>query len=70
MDPTGELEVTVGKRDIFFLKILPGYYDGCYQVLRRDPELEGKCYDVIGAEIRSGGRHICIEVLGIDRGKG
>lgn len=50
-DPTGELEVTVGKTDIYFIQTLPGYYDGCYQVLKRDQELEGRCYSVIGAEV-------------------
>ena len=64
-DPSGELEVTVGKTDIFFLQVLPGYYDGCYQTLKRDPELEEKCYDVIGAEIRSESRHVCINTLGV-----
>lgn len=64
-DPSGELEVTVGKQDIFFLQVMPGYYDGCHQVLKRDPELEGKCYNIIGADIRSGGQHVCIETHSI-----
>lgn len=64
-DPSGELEVTVGKRDIYFLQKLPCYYDGRTQILQRNPELEGKCYNIVGAEIRSNGQHISIETHSI-----
>lgn len=60
-DPSGDMEVTVGKTDIYFLQKIPGYYDGCHQILKRDSALEGECYNIIGAEIRSEGQHICIE---------
>jgi hypothetical protein len=62
-DPTGELEVTVGKTAIHFLQVLPGYYDGCYQVLKTDPSNE--YYNVVGAEIRGSGKHVCIETHSI-----
>lgn len=65
-DPSGELEVTVGKTPIHFLTLIAGYYDGCYSVLKHDPELTGKFYDVVGAEIRCDGYHISIETMGID----
>lgn len=64
-DPSGELEVTVGKTDIHFLSQLPSYYDGHVQILKRDPALEGECYNIIGAEIRGSGAHICIETHSI-----
>ena len=63
-DPTGELEVTVGKTDIHFLQTLPGYYDGYYEVLVRDENLID-CYNVVGAEIRGTGYHVCIETFSI-----
>ena len=62
-DPSGELEVTVGKTDIHFAETIPGYHDGCYQVLKRDPNIEG--YNIVGAEIRSNDQHVCIHTLSI-----
>jgi hypothetical protein len=64
-DPSGELEVTVGKTDIYFLQVIPSYYDGHCQILKRDPVLEGNCYNIVGAEIRSKGQHVCIETHSI-----
>jgi hypothetical protein len=65
-DPSGEMEVTVGKTDIHFIGRSPAYWDGCYQILKRDPALEGKCYNIIGAEIRSEGSHICINTHSVE----
>lgn len=59
-DPTGELEVTVGKTDIHFVNVMPCYYDGHVQVLKRDPALEGEFYNIIGAEVRGEGSHLSI----------
>jgi len=64
LDPSGEIEVTVGGHDIYFLDMDPGYYDGCYQVLIQDPELIGKSYSVIGIEIRAGGQKIDLHTMG------
>ena len=63
IDPTGEMEVTCGKADIYFLSTEPGYYDGCAHILKRDPELEGKSYSVIGVEICSGGTFIILNSM-------
>lgn len=35
-DPTGEVECVVGGIDIHFVERMPGFYDGCYQVLIKD----------------------------------
>ena len=59
-DPSGELDVTIGKADIWYIEVLPGYYDGCYQVLKRDDALEDEGYNLVGAEIRAKGQHICL----------
>lgn len=61
-DPTGELEVTVGKEAIWFVQTLPGYYDGCHQVLKHDPDKVGKEFSIVGAEIRAEGRHLDLEI--------
>lgn len=50
IDPTGELECSVGGEDIFFCQHLPGYYDGSYEVLLRD-ESKRPYYDVVGVRI-------------------
>lgn len=62
-DPSGELEVTVGKTDIHFVDKLPGYYDGCYEVLKRDPNSDH--YNIIGGEYRGGGQHVEVFTLSI-----
>lgn len=36
-DPNGETEVTIDGADIYCVARYPGYYDGCYQVITRDP---------------------------------
>jgi hypothetical protein len=63
-DPSGEMEVTVGKSDIHFIHQLPAYWDGCYSVLTRD-ETNEECYNITGAEYKSKGAHICIEKLSV-----
>ncbi len=50
-DPSGELDCVCDNVDIFWVETEPGYYDGYYQKLIRDPALEDICYDIIGAEI-------------------
>lgn len=65
-DPSGEEEVVLDDgRDIFFLETLPGYWDGCYTTLIRDPS-QKPYYDIIGARYRSDGRKIKIRGMGWD----
>jgi hypothetical protein len=61
-DPTGESEVLVGNDDIHFLEWKPGYYDGCYTILNRDPSKE-PYYDIVGAQYRSDGSKLCIRTM-------
>jgi hypothetical protein len=63
-DPTGEEEVAVGNEDIHFVDVEPAYYDGCLQVLKRD-EAKTDCYNIIGGEIRSGGKKIVVHTLSL-----
>lgn len=63
-DPSGELEVTIGKVDIWFAQVMPCYYDGHVEILKRDPNVE--CYDIVGAEIRGKGSHVLIETHSIE----
>ena len=64
-DPSGELEVCVGNIDIWTVTVLPAYYDGKLQVLKRDPALTGKCYDIIGGKYVSGGSKVVLEPMSI-----
>lgn len=65
LDPSGEIEVCVGNVDIHFLSREGAYYDGALQVLKRDPALEGKCFNIIGAELRQVGEKIQVHTLSI-----
>lgn len=64
LDPTGEEEVCVGNEDIFFVSREPAYYDGCLQVLKRDPSMK-PCYDITGLEYRSSGTKIAIHTYSV-----
>ncbi len=62
-DPSGQEEVSVGNVDIHFVSREPAYWDGCVQVLKRAKQDDG--YNIIGAEIRSEGEKIKINILSI-----
>lgn len=64
-DPSGEVEVCVGNEDILFVAKAPAYYDGCFQVLKRDPSLE-PYYNVCGVEIRGSGEKLVIHPHGLE----
>lgn len=64
-DPTGELEVNVGGKDIYFVDKLPGYYDGAYVVLTRD-ESKKPYYDITGIGIRRDDWKIVLKTMGYD----
>jgi hypothetical protein len=67
-DPSGEGEVCVmtedGNVDIFHLEWKEGYWDGPYQVLKRDWSSE--YYNVIGAHYRNDGAKLCLRPLSIE----
>ena len=58
-DPSGEIEVCVDNKDILFVQRMPAYYDGCLEVLIRDPKLTS-CYNVVGAKVFARGAKIRI----------
>jgi hypothetical protein len=64
-DPSGEIEVCVGNVDIWTVITEPAYYDGRLQVLKRDPEKTGKCYDIIGGKYVTSGQKVVIETRSI-----
>lgn len=51
--------------DIFYVTAESGYYDGCHEVLTRDPTRKGQ-YDIIGGEIRAADTKVVIRTLSID----
>ena len=63
-DPSGELECCVGNADIFFVDVEPAYWDGCLQVLKRDPA-KAPYYDVVGAKYTSKGNKVVVRPLSI-----
>jgi len=64
IDPSGNLEVTVGKIPIHFVERLPSYYDGKLQILMHDPK-KAPYYDICGGVITDKGQHVCIHMLSI-----
>lgn len=60
-DPTGEEECVVGGQDIYFVESLPGYYDGCYELLSRD-----SVGSVVGMKVTRAGTKIQIHVAEVD----
>lgn len=63
-DPTGEEECCVGNCDIFFVEALPAYYDGCNQVLIRDPA-KAPYYDIVGGKYTEKGLKISLRTMSI-----
>jgi len=62
-DPTGELECCVGNADIHFVCTQPAYWDGCLQVLKRNPNTQ--YYNIIGAKYTTKGTKVMINPLSI-----
>jgi hypothetical protein len=59
-DPSGELEVNAAGEDILYVDRLPGYYDGCYEVIKRNDD-----GDTISIEVKTTGEKIIIKTEGI-----
>ncbi len=62
-DPSGEEECCVDGLDIHFITTEPAYWDGCMQVLDRDPSNEN--YNIIGAKYVGTGRKVVIKTISI-----
>jgi hypothetical protein len=62
-DPSGEMECCLGNHDIHYVSAEPAYWDGCLQVLKRDPNKQ--YYNIIGAEYRSSGDKLVIHGLSV-----
>jgi hypothetical protein len=61
IDPSGELDVVVGNRDINYIEHLPAYYDGAAQIMELDEnERAKKCI------IKRAGDKIQIKVFDLD----
>ena len=59
-DPTGELECCIDKNtDIYYVEVLPSYYDGRLEILVRDSTLS-PYYDVIGGILTGEGFKVSI----------
>ncbi len=63
-DPSGENEVCVGNADIHFVDTEVAYWDGCLQVLERDPA-RAPYYDICGARYVGEGLKVVIHPLSI-----
>lgn len=64
LDPSGELEVCIGNKDIVEIKVLPANYDGRLEILQRHEVEEG--YNISGIEMRSKGQKVSIEPYGLE----
>jgi hypothetical protein len=64
LDPSGTLEVSVGKTPIWTVEKLPSYYDGCLKKLVIDTETD--FYNIIGMEIIDKGEHICLTTASME----
>lgn len=63
LDPSGDIEVSIGNTDIYHIERLPAYYDGTQQVLIRDEK--SQYYNVIGAKYHRHGEKIKLRSLSI-----
>lgn len=63
-DPSGKLDVTVGKTPIHFVEQIPSYYDGKLQRLVHSKNKE-PYYDIVGAIVTDKGSHVTVHTLSI-----
>lgn len=64
-DPSGELECGVDGTDIYFVSCEEGYWDGPYEVLIRDPELDGKAYSILGVKSTTKGNKVRLHTMSL-----
>ena len=62
-DPSGNLDVTVGKTPIHFVEQIQAYYDGCLEKLVQDKT--NPYYNIVGGIITSRGNHVDIHTLSL-----
>ena len=62
-DPTGEIDCCVENAAIWTVYRDLAYWDGCLQVLKRNPET--KYYNVIGGGFKSSGEKVVIRTLSL-----
>jgi len=61
VDPSGNIEVTVGGNDIYFLTKKPCYWNGPVSLIKRDRAREiQKWYSIAGFNITGSGNHVSI----------
>ncbi|MDA4132016.1 MAG: hypothetical protein OK454_02665 [Thaumarchaeota archaeon] len=64
IDPTGEVEVSVGNIDIWDVHQEPAYWDGKLQLVVRDPA-KAPYYDIVGGKYVVSGSKIVISTMSI-----
>jgi len=66
-DPTGELECCVGNIDIYYVDVLPPYYDGAQEILVHDNIKRDNEWSIIGGKIvRIGEYKVQINTMSIE----
>ena len=63
IDPSGEIECCIMNMDIHFADLMPAYWDGTLEILKRDPDC--KFYNIIGGKYTQNGPKIKIIPLSI-----
>lgn len=65
VDPTGELECCVDNVDIYFVDVLPAYYDGALQLLVHD-ESKKPYYSIVGGKVTTRGYKVKLVTVSIE----
>jgi hypothetical protein len=65
-DPSGEAECVVGTDDIYFVELLPCYYDGSPLLLVHDEKLRDNSYSVVGARYMRSGNKVRITTMDLE----
>lgn len=64
-DPDGTTPVCVANADVYFVQVLPAYYDGRLQQLIHDESKRGKAWSIVGAKIITSGHKVDIVAMSI-----
>jgi hypothetical protein len=65
-DPSGEAECVVGTDDIYFVELLPSYYDGSPLLLVHDEALRDKAHSIVGARYMRSGNKVRITTMDLE----
>ncbi len=63
-DPSGDLECCVDNQDIHHIEVLPGNYNGCFEILIRDPTQKG--FNIVGGVLQCNGKKFRIRLLSLE----